>query len=120
MLKLHVVRFPLKCSLPSLRRAGEGPAFTFAPTLASSELDGMICREGLGDGGPAYKSSLVQVVCLVIYQHFSLLGWILSQVSLLYGTQGLAGRMMRYRVGFSVSLYVALSILVMNFSSRGK
>lgn len=26
--------------------------------------------------------------------------------------------MMRYRVGFSVSLDVALSILVMNFSSR--
>lgn len=85
MLKLHVIviRFPLKCS-----RAGEGPAFTFAPTLASSELNGMICREGLGDGGSADKSSLVQVVCLVIYQHFSRL---LSQVSLLYGTQRLAG-----------------------------
>lgn len=65
-----------------------GPAFTFAPTLASSELDGLICREGLGDGGSADKSSLVQVVCLVIYQHFSRL---LSQVSLLYGTQRLAG-----------------------------
>lgn len=91
MLKLHVIRFPLKCSLPIPRRAEEGPAFTFAPTLASSELDGMICRERLGDGGPADKSSLVQVVCLVIYQHFSLLGWVLSQVSLLYGTQRLAG-----------------------------
>lgn len=43
-------------------RAGEGPAFTFAPTLASSKLDGMIFREGLGDGGPADKSSLIQVV----------------------------------------------------------
>lgn len=73
VLKLHVIRFPLKCS-----RAGEGPAFT----LVSSEFDGMICREGLGDGGAAEKSSLVQVVCLVIYRHF---------VSLLYGTQRLAG-----------------------------